>query len=89
MSVDKHCKYFRDEPYLTPNNYDIYFSQEQIPSNIQKENVPNLYSRLQKLMPLSKIIHINLNTTPETITESNQITINTSLKVNNKEVKFI
>lgn len=87
--VNKHCKYIRHEPYMTPNNYDIYFDSESIPANIPRENVPNLTSRLQKLMPLSKKIHINLATNPENITESNSFCINTSLKINSKEVQFI
>ena len=87
--VNKHCKHFRHEPYMTPNNYDIYFDSEAIPVNIPRENVPNLTNRLQKLLPISKKIHINLTTNPETITESNSFNINTNLKVNDKEVKFI
>ncbi len=87
--VNKHCKHFRHEPYMTPNNYDLYFDPEQIPVNIKRENVPNLTNRLQKLMPLSKKIHINLTTNPETISESNTFTISTKMKINKKEVKFI
>ena len=86
--VDKQCKYFRHDPYMTPNNYDIYISPDQIPSNIKKENVLNLRRKLQKLMPLSKIIHINYDTQPGTLTESNQIQISTKMKLNGKEVKF-
>ncbi|MBR3139342.1 MAG: hypothetical protein IKF11_00550 [Methanobrevibacter sp.] len=87
--VNKHCKHFRHEPYMTPNNYDLYFDPEQIPVNIPRENVPNLTNRLQKLIPLSKKIHINLTTNPETITESNTFTISTKMKINNHEVKFL
>ena len=87
--VNKHCKHFRHEPYMTPNNYDIYVDPEQIPVNIPRENVPNLTNRLQKLIPLSKKIHINLTTNPETITESNTFTISTKMKINNHEVKFL
>ena len=74
---------------MTPNNYDIYFDPEQIPVNIPRENVPNLTNRLQKLIPLSKKIHVNLTTNPETITESNTFTISTKMKINNHEVKFL
>lgn len=87
--VDKHCKYFRHEPYMTPNNYDIYFNQDEIPANIKRENVPNLTNRLQNLMPLTKKIHINLNSNPETLTESNSFKISSKLKINNTEVEFI
>ena len=46
--VNKHCKHFRHEPYMTPNNYDLYFNPAEIPANIKRENVPNLIKRLQK-----------------------------------------
>lgn len=87
--VNKHCKHFRHEPYMTPNNYDLYFNPSEIPANIKRENTPNLIRRLQKLMPLSKYLHVNLGTDPEAITESNTVSINTKLKINGKEVKFI
>ena len=86
--VNKHCKHFRHEPYMTPNNYDLYFNPSEIPSNIKRENVPNLIRRLQKLMPISKIIHVNLNTDAEQISESNTIQLSSSLKVNGKKVNF-
>ena len=79
--VNKHCKHFRHEPYMTPNNYDLYFNPAEIPSNIKRENVP-------KLMPISKIIHVNLNTDAEQISESNTIQLSSSLKVNGKKVNF-
>ena len=87
--VDKHCKHFRHEPYMTPNNYDLYFDPHEIPPNIPRENLPNLTNKLQKLLPVSKKIHINLTTNPETISKSNTFNISTKLKINNREVKFI
>ncbi len=87
--VDKKCKYFRHEPYMTPNNYDIYLNPSEIPVNIQKENVDDLQRRLQKLMPLSKFIHINFSTDSETMSESNGFDVSTHLKINNMEVNFI
>ena len=86
--VEKKCKYFHQEPYMTPNNYDIYISPEQIPINIRRENVQNLKRKLQKLMPLGKIIHLNYDTEPETLTESNQVNISTKMKINGIEVEF-
>ena len=53
---NNELKYFRNEPYMTPNNYDISFNTENIPSNIPLENGHNLEKRLQKLMPLSKML---------------------------------
>ena len=85
----KKCKIFRHEPYMTPNNYDVSFSPFEIPSNIRKENVSSLKSRLQKVMPTTKIIHIKYDVDPETVTEKNHITIGTKMLLNNREVKFI
>lgn len=87
--VDKNCKYFRHEPYMTPNNYDIYLSPEEIPANIKKENAYNLKKKLQRLMPLGKIIHLNYDTNPETLTESNQVNISTRMLLNGKEVDLL
>lgn len=53
------CKKLRSEPYDNPNNYDIEFDVTQIPVNIPVENGRNLEKRLQKLMPLGKIIHVS------------------------------
>ena len=85
---NKKCKYFHHEPYWTPNNYDIYINQSSIPSNVPRENLPNLFERLQKLMPLGKIIHINFDTEPSEFSKGNAFMMNTVLKINNKQVKF-
>lgn len=82
----KNCKRFRSEPDWTPNNYDITFDPSTIPSNIQTETADNLQRRLEKLLPLSKRIHINLFTGD--FTENNDIKIVGSLKISGKEVKF-
>ena len=92
--VNKHCKHFRHEPYMTPNNSDIYFDPKTIPVNIPRESILDLTSRLQKLLPLSKKIHINVTANPETISRSNSFNISTNLKIkfkngNTHEVKFI
>ena len=86
---NKNCKYFRHEPYMTPNNYDIYMSPEEIPANIPRENAYNLKKKLQRLMPLGKIIHLNYDTDPESLTESNSINIGTKMLLNNEEVDLL
>lgn len=72
---------------MTPNNYDIYFNPTEIPSNIPQENGYNLEKRLQKLMPLTKKIHLNIDHT--TIPANNHIRVFTEMTVNNKKVVFI
>ena len=86
--MNKQCKYFLHEPYMTPNNYDIYINQSKIPSNIPREDFPNLHLRLQKLMPLGKIIHINFDAEPASKSESNELQLNTKLKINGRKVNF-
>lgn len=56
-----NCKKIRNEPFMSPNNYDLKFNTDEIPSNIKIENGAQLEKRLQKLMPLGKIIHVDLN----------------------------
>lgn len=76
-------KYFYHEPYMTPNNYDLYFDYASIPSNIPIEKSYDLRKRLQKLMPLTKIIHINMDS--DTIEHDNNIHVSTSMKINYKD----
>ena len=77
--TNKNCKYFLHEPYMTPNNYDIYFNQALIPVNVIKEAPQDLLKRLQRTMPLTKILHLNLET--EQNPQSNQINLHTKLKL--------
>lgn len=58
----KKCnpKYMRTKYNYTPNDYDITFDVDKIPSNIQIEDVIDLTNQLQNMMPLSKKVHLNL-----------------------------
>ena len=60
QSRSRHCKRFHQEPYWTPNNYELYFDYNNIPVNIGLEKFHDLRKRLQKQLPLSKILHLNL-----------------------------
>lgn len=73
------CKYFHHEPYMTPNNYDLFFDYNSIPVNIPAEKPHDLRNRLQKLMPLTKFIHLNMDS--DTLEESNNIHLHTNLKL--------
>ncbi|MBO6275395.1 MAG: hypothetical protein J6M91_07670 [Methanobrevibacter sp.] len=86
--MSKHeLKYFQNEPYMTPNNYDISFNKEDIPSNILVENGYDLEKRLQKLIPLSKFIHLDFDS--NALESNNRVNIHSSLKINNQRVDFI
>lgn len=76
---DKECKYFHHEPYYTPNNYDVFFDYSSIPVNIPVEKPHDFRNRLQKLMPLTKIIHLNMDS--ETFKEDNNIHLHTLMKL--------
>lgn len=80
-------KYFQNEPYMTPNNYDIHFNQEDIPVNIPRENGYNLEKRLQKLIPLSKFIHLDFDS--NALESNNRVSIYSTLKINNMRVDLI
>lgn len=84
---DGGCKKIHHEPYYTPNNFDLSFDTNKIPSNIEMEPAVNLQKRLQKLMPLSKYIHLTLET--DELDKINHFMITTKLKINGKGVKFL
>ena len=81
------CKIFHNEPYMTPNNYDIFFDHKSIPSNIKAEPAASLQKRLQKLMPLTKYIHLNMES--EELNQTNHIMISSKIKIDKKEDKFV
>lgn len=81
-------KKFRSDPYDNPNNYDLYINTSKIPCNIKLEKANNLQKGLQKLMPLSKTLHLQYNNPTTRNEDCNAFSINTRLKINNKEVKF-
>lgn len=84
---DGPCKIIHHEPYYTPNNFDLHFDVNKIPSNIQMESAVDLQKRLQKLMPPSKYIHLDLDT--DELNKREHIRIITKLQINGKGVKFL
>ena len=74
-----NCKKLRTDPYWTPNNYDLEFDSNLIPTNIPIENGRNLEKRLQKLMPLGKIIHVKHDSS--TRPHDNGIRIHSQLQI--------
>ena len=81
------CKKIHHEPFWTPNNFDLSFNTNKIPSNIKIESASNLQKRLQSLMPVSKIIHLDLET--DELNKVNHFRINTRLKINGTGVKLL
>ena len=78
----RNCKYFHSDPYLTPNNFDFYFDYNSIPSNIDIDSPSDLVKKLQRVMPLSKRIHLNLES--KTNPQYNQFNLHS-----NAYLKFI
>lgn len=60
--INNNCKYARSKYNYTPSDYDLIFDYISIPANIRMEDASNLSKRLQQCMPLSKIVHLNLET---------------------------
>lgn len=85
---NKELKYFQNEPYLTPNNYDIYFNKEDIPVNIHKEQDYILEKRLQKLMPLSKFIHLGFESNSKNFAVDT-VVVFSNVKFNNQRVDLL
>lgn len=89
MSDLESMKRFLDEKDMNPSNYDIHLNVTQIPANIKKENIAELTHRLQKLMPLSKKVHLILNdSVPRELVKKNTFDIKCSLKIQNKRVEI-
>ena len=80
----KECKHFHQDPYWTPNNYDLYFDYNKIPRNIPLENNHNLIKRLKKYLPLSKILHINMES--ENVEHDETVNICTGVKISFERV---
>ncbi|MDO5849323.1 MAG: hypothetical protein Q4P18_07295 [Methanobrevibacter sp.] len=81
-----NCKYMRTKYNYTPNDYDIYFNYEDIPSNIKLKDIVGLSYQLQRVMPLTKKVHLQFNTTNKEYTS--RINVYTTLSVNKHEVKI-
>ena len=80
---ENELKYFRNEPFMSPNNYDISFRTSDIPSNVPRENGHNLEKRLQKLVSASKFIHLSFDAKP--LESNNTISVYSKLKIDNEE----
>ena len=83
-----NCKYMRTKHNWTPNDYDLQFPTDKIPSNINLQDTTDLTNHLQKKFPLTKTIHLNLDETNKDI--SNNITCHTNLFLTiNDEIKEV
>ena len=85
--VQKKCMYARSKYNYTPSDYDLIFDYTKIPSNIRMEDASNLSKRLQQYMPLSKVIHLNMNTDLKEC--SHTVQVYTILKLNEITVNII
>ncbi|WP_299523227.1 hypothetical protein [uncultured Methanobrevibacter sp.] len=75
----KSCKYMRSETNYTPNNYDITFKYEDIPSNIDTYPLEELLKQLNQVNPLTKKLHVNLNVDNEEFND-NYLLVHTKLE---------
>lgn len=85
--VQKKCMYARSKYNYTPSDYDLIFDYTKIPANICMEDASNLSKRLQQYMPLSKVIHLNMNTNLKEC--SHTVQVHTSLKLNDLQVNIL
>lgn len=83
--LEKTCKYFYHDPYMTPNNYDLYFDYMKIPVNNIIEPPHELQKRLQRHLPLTKILHLNLENKNQP--QYNNVIINSNLSINYAQLK--
>ncbi|MBQ2832896.1 hypothetical protein [Methanobrevibacter sp.] len=85
--VNEDFKRFHHEPYMNPNNYDLYFNPEEVPSNIRVENGRNLEKRLNKLISPTQFVHLNIDSA--TLPADNNVVLYGEMLVNGKKVSFI
>jgi len=78
-----NCKYMRSKFNWTPNDYDLSFKHNEIPSNIPIEDATNLSDRLKKVTPLSKTIHLDLDKGEKELDDTVSIVSELSLTINN------
>lgn len=86
MSKEK-CKYMRTKRNWTPNDYELSFPHNSIPVNIPLENVPNLSDRINKVMPLSKHVHLVLNEGNKEFNSAISIVSELQLKINKENIR--
>ena len=82
---EKGCRWFCDKENMNPNNFDIYFDVNSIPANIKKDKISHLENRLQRLMPLSKKIHLNIENGVKSFNKSNGFIVYSKIKFNKSE----
>lgn len=68
--MDTNCKYIKQKYNYTPNDYELEFDFGMIPSNIRWEGPIDLQTSLNRLTPLSKKIHVMMNTSNKKIRNS-------------------
>lgn len=83
--LEKNCKYFHHEPYMTPNNYDLYFDYRKIPVNNILEPPHELKKRLQRHLPVTKILHLNLE--DEYQPQYNNVFLHSSVSIKYNQLK--
>lgn len=78
------CKYMRTKYNWTPNDYNLSFPVEEIPSNVDVQNVKELTLQLQNKTPLGKVIHIELEEKNRNIENVLDIYTTASISFDNK-----
>lgn len=73
------CKYFHQDPNMTPNNYDLYLDYNNIPVNIRLESKHDLLKQLKRHLPLTKRLHLQLE--KENASETSNFNLYTKTRV--------
>ncbi len=80
------CMYARSKYNYTPADFDLYFNYTAIPKNIKLTDATNLSKRLQQLMPLTKTLHLNLETKIKDESQEVGVSTDLHLTVNDKYI---
>lgn len=82
------CKYMRSDEDWNPSNYEITFDIDEIPSNLKLENVIELEKRLKSKSPLTKKLHLILNSKNVDLVNNIKIHSSAFIELNNKTVEL-
>ena len=59
--MPSNCKYIKQDYDWTPNDYDIEFNYNNIPSNIEWHGGEDIELLLNQYAPITKTLHLTMN----------------------------
>lgn len=83
--MNDNCKYMRTKYNWTPNDYEIIFDYNKIPSNINFKDSADLIKHLNNRNALTKVLHLMMDTRNEEINDELMLYTELSFTNSNNE----